>query len=262
MITKNYIIWFLLVNVYSFSCNSSLKKNDKEILIKDEKDLSVSNIVHLDSSEVFKEEGEIYPIRVEKPMNGIGVVIVDFSLSHTGVISVFKSPEMIEEHLRYEITTDELIIDGEQFKGANVSEKLLMEKFQINLRLFYLEYQIFHFDCIKDLGDKYEVLLNPESNLKGYISKEAGSFYNWADYIKKGYILFNPQKNPLRENPSNDSKVVYKYNDYFFEVKEVEGDWIKVKCNNDCKDCDKQNLEGWIKWRESDEFLIQIGFIC
>ena len=84
----------------------------------------------------------------------------------------------------------------------------------------------------------------------------------WEDYVLDSYIIFDSKTNPLRSSPTNDGPIIYRFNDHFFKGEEIVGDWVKIKCNNDCKICDNINLSGWIRWRNGRFFLIQLGIIC
>lgn len=208
--------------------------------------------------------GEVYPIRYSPPMNGIGVLVKKIDETGSG-----KNDTLIvlntdgTDYLSY-LKEKYLTVDSKSYEPFEVDERKLCEQHNVCPRQFYPEYDIIHFDVLKESEEAYKVLTDSKNNVTKSVGKDTSllEFYTWEEYLMEYYLSFNPESNPLREKPSEEADIIYKYNDYFFKGIEIKGDWIKIECNSDCKECDKGDLTSWIRWREGEKLLVSIGIIC
>lgn len=205
-------------------------------------------------------EGEIYPVLLAPSMQGIGVVSIQFSKAGSTKISDGRNNVFIELNF----SAREISLQDKTYGFSEVSNQTLEQAHNFSPRMIALEYEILLFDCISKSEQFYEVVVNQQEGITGRIpiSDSNAVFLTLEELLLKSYISFDPKSNPLRSDPSGQSMIIYPYNDYFFKVVEIKDDWIKVRCNSDCKECDKGDLTGWIKWKEESNFLIQIGLIC
>lgn len=250
-----YILPFVLLFV--LSCGT---KGNKEADTAVEKEQS-STTEPKKSTEL---KGEIYPVRLDEEISGIGVLS-------------YKGPEPFSEGTGSRIEI--LNLDGSiyctisleegaiTFDGGEVVQidntQRLSEEYHFNPRLFYPEYELLEFVVLNISESHYHISIGSVSDEK--MVRKGGSqfdYHSWEDYIQTKYLSFDPKENPIRVAPDNDSEIVYAYNDYFFKAIEVQGDWIKIECNNDCKTCDKGKLTGWIKWKEGKKLLVSTGSVC
>lgn len=215
-------------------------------------------------AQVQEVPGEVYPIRYSPPINGIGVLVKktdETGGSNNDTLTVLNADGT--DYLSF-LKGKYLTVDGESYEPSEVNERRLCEQHNVCLRQFYPEYDIVHFDVLEENEDTYKVLIDDDNDITKLIGKDTSllEFYTWKEYLTEYYLSFNPESNPLREAPSEEASITYKYNDYFFKGVEVQGDWMKIRCNSDCKECDKGDLTGWIKWKEGDKLLVSIGIIC
>jgi hypothetical protein len=205
---------------------------------------------------------EVYPVTFESPMRGIGVVVVKSPISRTNSVTLVNSDNTVFAELNY--SKEFFQIKDKKFEVDAIDNKTLESVFGFKPRIFEVEYEIVHFECIARDNDFFEVLIDPEKGTTKRIRVDSTiyEFYAWEEYILNAYLLFDSKTNPLKEDPFDNSKVIYEYNDFYFKGIGVKGDWLKVECNSDCKACEKGDLTGWIKWREGNKFLVQLGFIC
>ncbi len=256
MLNKKLFILFFLS--FSIACTPDNKRKElKQVKVSLEDQSNSITKEELSLREVNQVGGEIYPVHFSKDINGEGVVVVDLEATKEIIQiknsdgSIYASINYKDQHLKLKEHTYNLFdIPLETYKDL------------FNPRLFYPENRILHFECTKENKSSYKVIVNSKEEKILDKSSFGVEFYKWEDYLSLAYISFNPQKNPLRLSPSEKAEVVYEYNDYFFKVLKVEGDWIKIKCDNDCKTCDKGSLEGWIKWKNGKKLLVYLGFIC
>ena len=97
----------------------------------------------------------------------------------------------------------------------------------------------------------YSIVVNENSGVRKYM-KPNDNFFNfqtWQQNILTAFSVgFDNKKNPLKENPSDTSKTTKFDTEQFYHPVSIEGDWLKVKDDND-------NLN-WIKWRDEKGSLI------
>lgn len=112
----------------------------------------------------------------------------------------------------------------------------------------------------KQTGETYQVFVNGEWRLINYAKPLV--FKKWGDFISDIYVKLT-QSSPLRLAKDDSSEIVEKYNQYHYEVVQVDGDWLKVRCWLDCEGCpDGQIVEGWVKWRDNQKLLVDLYYLC
>ena len=211
------------------------------------------------------DQGEIYPVRIADPMNGIGIIVMK---SIGDGFNTRETIELLNEdntvYAKWNYHNESFEIEGNISALFSVSDNRLKEDYDFSPRVFFTEYHIIHFEVMNKDGTFYEVLVNPDKGVTKRLSLKSSQFnyFSWEEYLKRLYLSYDPNSNPLRKFPDGQSEIVYKYNDYFFKVIEVKGDWVKIKCSSDCKLCDKGDLAGWVKWKYGKKLLIEIGIIC
>lgn len=251
-----YILPFVLL--FALSCNT---KDNKKADTTIEKQQQPSTTETKSSTEL---EGEIYPVRLEEEISGVGVLSYKspepYSEGAGGGIEILNLDGSVYCTISLEEGT--VTFEGEEVIQIENTQRLL-DEYQFNPRFFYPEYEFMEFVVLNVSDNHYHISVDSGSNEK-MIRKDESHFiyHSWEDYIQTKYLSFDPQENPIRVAPNDSSGIVYPYNDYFFKAIEVQGDWIKIECNDDCKTCDKGKLTGWIKWREGKELLVSTGSVC
>ena len=68
---------------------------------------------------------------------------------------------------------------------------------------------------------------------------------------------------PLHEQADTLSKVFKDYMHYNYFSVEINGDWLRVQCDDNCDGCpENEIIQGWVRWRKNDKLLIKIGYFC
>ncbi len=110
------------------------------------------------------------------------------------------------------------------------------------------------FDLIGEGKGFYKVIANEETGLVKYIRKDDPSFkrQRWQEYILSCFAVSALDKtNSVRISPDGQHFKEYLDRSYIqFEPLEIEGDWLKVKVND--------NTDGWIKWRINGKLAISL----
>lgn len=251
------------------ACSSPDKKEEqaeKNLTEQDKKVSSSLTSLGVSPEKVIDlDQGEIYPVRIADPMNGIGVIVMK---SIGEGFSTGETVELLNEdntvYAQWNYDNESFEIEGNKSGLFSVNDNQLKEDYNFAPRAFFTEYHIIHFEVMSKDGAFCEVLINPDKGITKRINLKFSQFnyYSWEEYLRRLYLNYDPKTNPLKKSPNEQSEIAYKYNDYFFRVMEFKGDWIKVQCNSDCKMCDKGELTGWIRWKEGKRLLISIGIIC
>ena len=118
------------------------------------------------------------------------------------------------------------------------------------------EDRIMVFKVVKKTQDYYAILVNEEKNIIKYIKPNNSYFIyeTWQQHILKAFsVEFSPKTNPLRIKQFDNSKPLLFDKEQFYHPVQINGDWLKVKDDND--------KVGWVKWRnKKGEIIIQIYY--
>lgn len=231
----------------------------EEIPIED--DSSETNSNGEQSSSFFNQSpGMVIPVSVGPPMRGIGVLSVNFTSS--GSLNIYNEDSTVYATLNF---ADSQVSFGDSSYHFDIAGGPILESIHgFSPRMYEFEFGILFFDCLGKTNGYYEILVHQARGVSKKVSihERYVTFYAWEDFLSICYITFDSNTNPLRSAPSNDAETVYPFNDFFFRVVEMKDDWIRVECNDDCKYCDKGKLTGWIRWKDRDTLLVQLGVIC
>ena len=100
----------------------------------------------------------------------------------------------------------------------------------------------------------YEVVVNEETQETKYTWKDDPvlGYKSLEGYIMmSSWIIFNTEKNPIREKPDGKIvKVEYPIHEESYKVRRFEGDWMLVEAMR------TPNAIGWIRWRKDRKILI------
>lgn len=73
----------------------------------------------------------------------------------------------------------------------------------------------------------------------------------YQEHLSK-YVLILKEISPLRENPSDSSKIISNYNNYEYNVISFKGDWVKLTTTSEYD----TTIIGWAKWIKDDSLLV------
>jgi len=154
-------------------------------------------------------------------------------------------------------------------KGANseIVLQLLENSKTVDIRAYYPEFNIIHFDCFGQKDNIFEIIINGKkkqienrSNLTMYL--------DWGEYLGS-WLVSTTIDNPIRTKPVLNSKA-NQWLDYemiAFNVMDIDGEWIKVEIDTVCSTIwameDDQRLNnGWLRWKEGKKLLVSLFYSC
>lgn len=129
----------------------------------------------------------------------------------------------------------------------------------IIIRAYYPDYGVFVIDANKSNDNEYEVYINGEWK----IIKDNNLLYKkWEEFIKDILIKL-PDNISLHSQKNTKSKKIKTKKDLSYRVLQVEGDWIKIECNENCEDCNhKHKTKGWVKWKNGNKLIVYLYYVC
>ncbi len=128
-----------------------------------------------------------------------------------------------------------------------------------SIRILSQEPDIIVFDAIKEDAE-FKVLVNGE--WKRISHPDRATYKPWSEFIADLYISVK-DKSPLRVSPSVESDIIEGWGDNIFEVEQVKADWLKIVCSeaSDPSSTNPTACTGWVKWREGNRLLVDLGYI-
>lgn len=160
---------------------------------------------------------------------------------------------------------NEKIGDNPSFKLYS-EDKVLWYSFgfepnvKINPYAWHQDYHLLVFRCVKKADGWYEVIVDEKLKRVKYISEKDYNFKfeTWENHILKTFSIdFNPNKNPILEEPLESSVSIFYNNDEVYHPVKIRGEWLQIKWGTE----DKWNY-GWIKWREKNNLLIEFFYFA
>ena len=191
---------------------------------------------------------------------GIGKLIINFEET------LFQHQSYVLNFYNYE--SDSNLIKTVEIKW-NSDNNGFVEIFNaefIKVKDYYIEepHYILMFNCLRECNGFYEVVINTETNEKMWIKKEITKVFKpWDKFLKEVVCIsaLNPNANQIRMKPEDNSGIAMEnIEDKCWEVESVYGEWIQVKCSEidfDLSNEKYKNFNGWLKWRNDKDLLIE-----
>jgi hypothetical protein len=177
---------------------------------------------------------------------------------YNGILLLYSGRHSVE--ITYEIFNLDKTLFGE-IKSINGNEPSC-PKLKGKILAYYDDYYIFHFLAKYNKTDSsYYVRVG---NSVRMIPKDASmEFLSWPEYILKFYCEAS-KENPLRSSSSDTSEVIkIDYERTGFKCLEINGDWVKVECDQECEGCPQgKKIKGWIRWKKDDNIILKQYFVC
>jgi hypothetical protein len=127
----------------------------------------------------------------------------------------------------------------------------------IIIRAYYPDYGVFVIDANKSNNNEYMVFINGQWKV---LKENNLIFKKWEEFLKDILIKL-PDNINLHYQKNINSKKIKIQRDLSFRVLEVEGDWIKIECNQNCEECSKKT-KGWVKWRKGNKLIVYLYYVC
>jgi hypothetical protein len=146
----------------------------------------------------------------------------------------------------------QLIVIKNQQLNKEIEEDIYRPKHIVPL-FFKPDYDIFYVVCLERQKAYYKVL-SATGDIY-FVPKAEAKFVSWSEFLRNttGITNLNWELNPLREAPSEKSKVIkIKDKEATYQVINVKGDWIEIQNEHNAHE------KGWIQWRKADSLLIEV----
>lgn len=144
-----------------------------------------------------------------------------------------------------------LVIKNQQL-NKEIEEDMYNPKHIVPL-FFKPDYNIFYVVCLENQKTYYKVL-SATGDIY-FVPKAEAKFVSWEAFLRNttGVTNLNWEPNPLRETPSEKSKMIrIKDRKATYQVISVKGDWVEIQNEQDAHE------KGWIQWRKVDSLLIEV----
>lgn len=125
---------------------------------------------------------------------------------------------------------------------------------------FNFEPNVIQFESIGIKDNYWEIFINKDLGIKGYIEIDTAKFVykDWYNYYMGAMVMTDDSS--IIKRDTNDSNSVYNkdIDDYeVYVIYEIKGDWAKLTCLDGIT-CSEKQL--WIKWISDDKILVNLAF--
>lgn len=141
------------------------------------------------------------------------------------------------------------------------SENQLFEKFSflgINKKIRPFAWQpdnyLLVFRCVKKDKNGYVIISNEESNEIRYINFDDVNFKfeTVEEHILSVFsVEFDSKSNPVRSASTDSSNIIPYDDDEFYFPTKIKGSWLQIQWGSE-----DDLKEGWIKWKEDNNIVI------
>ncbi len=130
---------------------------------------------------------------------------------------------------------------------------------------FHPDYFVLALKCVRKKVDRYEVIVNEETNLKKYVkaNDKVLKFETWENHIPQLFAVgFDEKENPILETPQGQGRNLVKTDKTFHPV-EVKGEWLKVKWDiaAETEKKEEQQNSGWLRWKKDGKLIVELFYI-
>jgi hypothetical protein len=134
---------------------------------------------------------------------------------------------------------------------------------KIKIRDYHIDepYYIILFDCLREKEGFYQIVTNENSRETKWIhASETVIFEPWSVFLQNVVCItqIDTLNNPVRKDPHVNSEILSN-SDGCWKVEIVNEHWVKVKYSDidfDFSDPKIRDFQGWIRWRDNNNFLI------
>lgn len=161
------------------------------------------------------------------------------------------------------LVKDLYLYEGDSSYVINIAKGKYPEFFEYYL--IDIDHSIIQFECLKTNNDTNYVYLNSEKTKLGYFISDCIQEMSFEEYLIGSIIEFDISENPLVSDiKASERYDTSEYSNSILVCDSLQGEWMKLTCYSICGfDCPENKVvEGWIKWRDSNELLIRVSFAC
>jgi hypothetical protein len=133
----------------------------------------------------------------------------------------------------------------------------------LEIKDYFIEepHYIIIFNCLRQVGDYYEIVTNEQTMETMWIKKSnLISYKSWGNFLKSTVCVsqIDIVSNPVRKK-QDGLEIQVDDTEPCWEVIDVKDNWLFIKYPSfylDDSDSIQINFRGWIKWYEEDEIII------
>lgn len=160
---------------------------------------------------------------------------------------------------------------GKIVRNIGANSETILQLFEnsktVDIRAYYPEFNIIHFDCFGQKDNIFEIIINGK---KKHIQNRSNltMYLDWGEYLGS-WLVSTTTDNPIKANPVSHSKA-NQWIDYemiAFSVIGIEGEWIKVEIDTVCStiwaiEADQRFTNGWLRWKEGKKLMVSLFYSC
>ncbi|MGB0525609.1 MAG: hypothetical protein ACPGJS_21710 [Flammeovirgaceae bacterium] len=160
--------------------------------------------------------------------------------------------------------------DAEPAKKIEFSNAMIANYSELrawsNFESFAPDYDIFYIRCLAEVDGWYKIVANAKNKRVMWVKKSPKvRFLTWEEYLKSTLDLTvaDPKSNPFRVGKGT-GKMIETQCTGGFKVIAVEGTFAKVIQNELTTECESGKplqTEGWIQWRDENNYLVRVSWI-
>lgn len=183
---------------------------------------------------------------------GLGFFTPDFY--NQRVLYFYGMPNLdkpVSEHVPVDSLQFQLS-DGNQYKITYAPPWLVPEHMN-------MDYEILHFKILSINRDFVQININKTNNKFAYVDRHSGTISYWPDFLLKVHVVEFPNNEvqTIRERPLNYAGQV-SIGFEFMKPIQIQKDWMEVEL----QDQNHQKVgEGWIRWRNQENLLIEYSLL-
>jgi hypothetical protein len=177
----------------------------------------------------------------------MGVVIVDYRMlsMQKGKIDIRSS----DNKLVAKFTSDSIFLGEDHYSLGNIN----VEEFKKRVKCFafYPDYHILVLEGKRNTMGKMEINIDDKCV---FIESKYVTYQTISEHLKYKAIDITGNVQ-LKKKKDDKSETIKNFQEYSYIVKEVQGDWLKVKCDEEVYGL---NFEGYVKWIKNEEITVTV----
>jgi len=176
-----------------------------------------------------------------------GLIIIDYEAIHrrNGELLLLNN----DQEIIGRFTPDSIVVLEKKYEIDKLKRNVFNEHF--NSLSYYPDYYIIVLKGYKIGKDRFEINVDGKT---AFIESKYASFQSNEEYIRDKSVSLT-KKTELKKEMDDNSETISNYLYYSYIVLEVNGDWLKVKCNKEVFGLD---FVGYVRWKINDEIAVKV----
>ena len=231
---KNKVIFLLTVIISLGACIETKKPVQRAVTEPTTVDTKVQKDCSNQEKLLYGKDG--FSSYTEDKIRGAGVI--SFELNINDRLNIYNEDD---SEFGYLVLNEDQTFFITQMPKKLVARKVIPE----------FDFAAFDFDAEEEHSSQDYLLIYANGEKKKVKKAEAKySYHSWNEYIKQQSVALKPC-NRIKNVPNGGQDLV-------FDVKDVNGDRIKIQSSADCggEESKYSPVEGWVKWKKKDMLLV------